>query len=200
MRATRFLVIPFATCAWLGCERELPPGEFVAAYEASQTASVEMSGYRFTALLQNQDYLNAKSSLEELGKVDAIKSGPQVILRIASATPPGDIPDISKDPLYSSLSSGENAFQERLRLFQFGFAQYAELDYGHGEKVAAVASRYSRNPIANGYASFLFQFPIRKNKNSPKDEQLQLVIRDFGLATGTLRIPLKAITELKLKG
>jgi hypothetical protein len=195
------LVLPLFT----GCERALPPAEYLKRYETEALTQKITGGYRISVMPLSSDYLLAQQMDSTWGQTEVHefqKTYEQSIylsVRISASEPSGGPDDLQKDILGGAMLQGQGAYQSRLQFLQTGLADYARLELPDGSQISPLSYRFQRGFGLGGAQSFLFLFPKEKAGVVLRLPGSRFVLRDFGLDTGTLTIPLRAASMLVLK-
>lgn len=187
----------------LGCDRKLPPGEFLKAYEEKGLVQSLAGDYRFTALLMSTDYMfarqfgDAPSGSQQ--PMESFRKAIYVSVNVTLANPTGDPEDLKKDLLNGALYQGQEAFRKRLDFLLNRLSPYVRLETADGSSLEPVTYRFSRGYVFGGGHSFVFLFPAAKDGKKVVSEGANLVLKDFGLNTGTVRIKIHRPSSIALK-
>ncbi len=198
-------VIALASMLMIACRRELPPSEYMAEYEKQTLSESNSAGYQFSILPLTADYLSAQHAdstwspvaLESFRK--SYSGFTYISLRISPSNPSGEDSDFKKDYLGAGMVAGQEAYQQRLHLLQYGLAPYAFLEFSDGTLVSPLSYRFERGYGLAGAESFLFMFPKSKNGRDLSLPGSRFILKDFGLNTGTVKIPIRTGASLALK-
>lgn len=188
-----------------GCGRVAAPAEFIRLYEASALQREERAGYAFLALYQSPDYMAAKQAAETINRptLDSLRrefgSAHYVSLAIRMAKPTGDPSDMSHDVVNANLLQGQEAFAADVAKLRTELMEKVRLETPDGRSVAPVTYMLSRSFGLSTNTSFLFAFPMEDHGKAVPVKGSRIVVRDFGLNLGTLRLPLAQPSRLKLK-
>jgi hypothetical protein len=204
--ALKGLAMALLVAAITGCGRALPAGEFVPAYEREAMRELQAGDYHIRYLYQSVDYLVAREVNAGMKLADADRrrkdyaGGLFVGISIApKAEAQTHEEAVRSDLLNGRIAEGEREFRDRLLLLQGKLGQYVRLEDSRGRRIPLSTYSFSRNFGLGSANSFLFAFPAEYQGEKLNPKELELVIEDFGLNTGTLRSRLSGPGSLKLR-
>jgi hypothetical protein len=187
------------------CDRALPPARFIDAYEAEALTKKTAGDYTFATLLMTPEYLLARQMDGAWDKPrmerfrEAYRGIHYISVRVSQTSATGGPEDLRTDLLGGELLKGEEAYRRRLDLLENRLGPYIRLVCADGRSVEPRSYRFQRGSGLDGVHAFLFLFPAWEGGREVRMEGARIVIKDFGLNTGTLRIPIGLSEHLSLK-
>lgn len=187
------------------CKQSLPPQAFLKAYSEQATVSTIHGDYRITLLQMSPDYLTAgeMDSADGEKELKSLHEGYQnaiyISLKISCAKPTGGPEDIRKDFLNGALINGQEAFSQRLQFLESGMGALFRLELEDGRLIPLKTYRFNRGYALGGGHSFVLLFPNQFDGHPIRAERGSLVLQEFGLSTGTLKIQVKKAPNIALK-
>lgn len=194
----------FLLLALAGCQKPMPPVEYLQRYEESCAVTVEREGYRLVLLYQSPEYLAARTLTEGAGgsAMDSLAAeyGRALYVRISVRPGPGVGTAGSLDPTSGSDPFGPHAILgERLRAIQGDLANRLRLAGPDGEVVEPLSTVLQRGFRSGAVNTILATFPLEARGRKVTVEDWELVIDDLGLSLGTVRSKLARPKGIRLK-
>jgi hypothetical protein len=108
--------------------------------------------------------------------------------------------DLSKDIIYHKIQEGFNYYSEWLQTLLFSMEKRIYLKTSNGLEIPLNSYHMERNYGLAKSRTFLLSFPAEFNRVKIKEEKLTLVIKEFGLKIGTIKIKMETpFKEMQIK-
>lgn len=201
----KWIASALIVAGFLSCRQVLPAEEYLAAYEKEALQTFEMGAYTVKLLYQSPDYVVARELKAGVDPKEAkslgvrFAAGIYVAVSISPREIQGTPEDLSRDFLNSSLLEGEAAFRDKLTYLQGGIRGKVRLLDASKKPIPPSTYNFTRNFGMGKANTFIFAFPARSDGKTLDVRDLEIVLEDFGLNSGTLRAPLKYPGSLALR-
>jgi hypothetical protein len=188
-----------------GCQRTLPPAAFLKAYEAEAASSVIAGDYKFLIAPLSPDYLSASmpdgpdDKAGPSSEKSAYQSTHCISLRISLAHPTGGPSDHDKDLVARAEANGNGDHKAGMAFLESDFGANVRLEDKRGRKIPPLSYRFQPGLGLGAVNSFVFLFPKDSGGSPVSLQDAFLIIDDFGMNTGTVKLPVRLVHNLRLK-